>query len=250
VVGLCVLWSGSPTLAAGVFVDAAGEVAFLTAPQARALSGRLFRSNGETADATLYILDATFAINSGSLVEVDIPFVSFLDTTEVVTGFSDLTIRARTRLYHSPGRTLRLIAGLRTGTGTTRVWPYSSRSFDLEAGIAYVDTLSMFHLWASASGAYVGQQPKNDVAENERHDHYGRVTAGLKFPFGRGASILGLGVMAGFFEGGRSRELLLATFDHRRSEWLSFTLAAHVEGGNQEERVSNYAVGAGVRVFY
>lgn len=239
----------SPALAAGVYVDAAGEVAFLTAPQSKALAARIFRSNGETADATLYFIDATFPIKSSSLVEIDIPLVSFLDTTEVVTGFGDVTIRARTRLYHSPGRTLRLIGALRTGTGTTRVWPYSSESFDLEAGIGYVDTLSMFHLWVSASGAYVGQDPE-DVPEEELHGHYARVTAGLKLPFAQQAWNLGLGVMAGFFESSRSRELLFANLDYRRSQWLTFTLTAHIEGGEQEERVSEYAVGGGIRVFY
>ncbi len=247
--GLGVLLSWNPTLAAGVYVDAAGELAFLTAPQSRALAGRIARSNGEAADASLFFIAAAFPVKSSSLVEIDIPVVSFLDTTEVVTGFGDVTIRARTRLYGSPGRILHLIGALRTGTGTTRVWPYSSRSVDLRVGVGYVDTLKVLRLWVAGSGAYVSREPE-DVPENELHGHFGRVGAGLAFPFAQGALSVGAGVMAAFFESGRSRELLFTTFDYRRSQWLTFNLFAHFEGGDRDERVSEYAVGGGFRVFY
>ena len=244
-----VLLSWNPTHAAGVYVDAAGVVAFFTAPQSKALAGRIARSNGEAADASLYILDARFPVKSSGLVEINIPVISFLDTSEVVTGFGDLTIRGRVRLYHSPSRILHAIAALRTGTGTTRVWPYSSRSVDLELGLAYVDTFSVLQLWASGSGAYVAKEPE-DVPENELHGHFGRVGLGLNLPFAGEALNVGLGVMTAFFESGRSRELLFTTFDYYRSQWLTFNLFAHVEGGDRDERVSEYAVGGGFRIFY
>jgi len=247
--GLGVLLPWNPTHAAGVYVDAAGVVAFLTAPQSKALTGRIARSNGEAADASLYFLDARFTARSSGLVEVNIPVISFLDSAEVVTGFGDVTIRGRVRLYQSPGRVLNALAAFRTGTGTTRVYPYSSRSVDLEAGLGYVDTLSVLQLWVLGSGAYVSKEPE-DVPENELHGHFGRIGLGLNLPFAGESLNVGLGVMAAFYEAGRSREILFTTFDYHRSQSLTINLFAHTEGGEREERVSEYAVGGGFRVFY
>jgi hypothetical protein len=247
--GLGVVSPWNPTLAAGVYLDAAGEVAFLTAPQSKALSGRIARSGGEPADASLFFLDASFAVKSTSLVEVDIPAVSLLGAEKVITGFGDVTIRGRTRLYAAPRRVLHLIGGLRTGTGAKHLFPYASRTVDLEVGVGYVDTLDVLQLWASGSGAYVGDQP-DEVPDEDRHGHFGRVGAGVKFPFSEGTVNVGLGVMAVFFEAGRTRELLLADFFYHRSAWLTFTLFAHVEGGDRDERIGEYAAGGGFRVFY
>lgn len=236
-------------LAAGVYVDAAGEVAFLTAPQSRALAGRIVRSTGDETNASLLFVDATFPAKGSSLVEIHIPAISFLDTNEVVTGFGDVLIRARTRLYGSPHRVLHLTASLRTGTGTIRVWPYSSRSIDMEAGLGYVDTLSVLQYWVSSGGAYVSKAPEN-VPEPELHGHYGRVAGGLNVPFAGDRLAVGLGFMALFFEAGRARQLLMTNVDYRRSQWLSLTLFAHAEIGDGEERVSEYAAGGGIRVYY
>jgi hypothetical protein len=247
--GLVVLLSWIPTLAAGVYVDAAGEVAFLTAPHSKALAGRIIRSNGDAADASLLYIDAAFPLKNFSLVEIVIPVISFLDTNKVVTGFGDISIRARMRLYSSPRRILHVTGALRTGTGTDRVWPYSSPSIDLRVGLAYVDTLSVLQYWVAGSGTYVSKAPE-DVPEEELHGHFGRVGGGLEFPFASGALNFGFGAMAAFFESGRTRALLLGTFDYRRSQWLTFTLFAHVEGGESDERVSEYAAGGGFRIFY
>ncbi|MCK5406932.1 MAG: hypothetical protein KAJ37_05745, partial [Candidatus Krumholzibacteria bacterium] len=65
--GILALWQ--PALAVGVFVDVAGELAFLTAPQRRALSGRLVSSNGTETDASIYVLDARFPRRSYALIE-------------------------------------------------------------------------------------------------------------------------------------------------------------------------------------
>jgi hypothetical protein len=88
------------------------------------------------------------------------------------------------------------------------------------------------------------------VPEDELHGHYGRVGGGVFVPFASGALRLGAGGMGIFYESGRSRVILLATIDYWRSQWLMFTASAHAEGGDVEERVSDYAVTAGIRVFY
>jgi hypothetical protein len=246
---LGVLLSWNPTLAAGVYYDAAGEVAFLIAPQSRALAGRIVRSNGDAADASLMFVDLVFPVRSSSLVEVDIPVVSFLDTSEVVTGFGDVTVRGRTRLYGAPRRILHLTGALRTGTGTSRVFPYTSKSIDFEAGLAYVDTLSVLQYWAWAVGAYASNQPK-DTPEEELYGPYGRLSGGIGLPFASGSLNLGLGLTAAFFEAGRTRELVFAGLDYRRSPWIRFMVFGHVESGDSDERVSDYAAGAGLWVIY
>ena len=122
------------TLAAGLYIDAAGEVIFLNSPQRRALTGRLARSEGTEPNATIYLLDITFPVRSYALVEVDIPFIA-LEQQDVERGLGDVTIRARARLFERPRRKLYLISSLRTGSGTTRVFPYASQSIDLEVGV-------------------------------------------------------------------------------------------------------------------
>jgi len=247
--GLSVLLPWSPALAAGVYVDAAGEIAFVTLPQASSLAARLARSHGAAGDANLYFIDAAFPLKTGTLFEIDIPIITFIDSSIVQTGFGDVTLRARTRLYHAPTRVLQLTGALRTGTGTLSVWPYSSRSIDLQVGVAYVDTLDHFQMWIWGGGAYVSKAPE-DLPEDELHGHYGRIGGGVFFPFASGALRIGAGYMGIFYEAGRSRQVLLTTIDYRRSEWLTFVASAHAEGGDVEERVSDYAFMAGIRVFY
>jgi len=245
---LGVLISWNPARAAGVYVDAAGAVAFLTAPQAKALAGRIARSQGEMTDASIYFIDATWPVKSYALVELDIPFINLVDTSTVETGLGDVTIRARARVYHAPTRTLHLLGALRTGTGTTQVWPYSSESLDAEAGLGYVDTLKIFDLWASATGAYVGREPA-DKPEDELHGHFARFSAGLNVPFAGGLNVAA-GVTSMLYEAGRSRHLFLAVIDYQRSQWLRITFSGHIEGGERDERVGDYAIVVGARVYY
>lgn len=247
-VGLGVLSFWLPAFAAGVYIDASGDVLFLTAPRAYALAGRVARSNGTESDASLYILDAAFPVRSWGLVELDIPFISIVEPSTVETGLGDLSIRARADLYVRDGRAFRLISALRTGTGTARVFPYSSQSIDLEVGIGYVDTLEMFHIRASGGGAYVSKEP-TDVPEHQLHGHYGRFGLGLHLPFEFGFNV-GVGLSAIFYEAGRSREIYLGTVEYRHSEWLVLVFAAHTEGGDSEERVGDTAVTGGLRIYY
>jgi hypothetical protein len=247
--GLCVFTPWQAANTAGVYIDVAGDVAFLLAPSTRELSGRVVRSNGESVDASIYFIDARFPLKSHSLVELNLPFISIVDPPEVVTGFGDFAIRARTHLYTRPGLAFRLLGGIRTGTGTNRVYPYSSQSLDLEAGIGYVDTLDMFDVWAAAGGAYVAREPEY-LPEEDLHGHHGRVSAGLSFPFRSVGLDVGMSVMAVFYEAGRAREIYLGTVDYRRSQWFSITFAVHLEGGDVDERVGDTAVTGGLRVFY
>ncbi|MCK5620340.1 MAG: hypothetical protein KAJ17_13115 [Candidatus Krumholzibacteria bacterium] len=244
--GVLALWQ--PALAAGVFVDVAGELAFLTAPQRRALSGRLVSSNGTETDASIYVLDARFPRRSYALIELHLPYVVTTQETGLEYGLGDLLIRARARLYQSPKRILHLLCTFRTGSGTSRVFPYASQSNDLDFAIGYVDTLELFDLWASMGGAYVGRAPES-LPEDELHGHFGHVGAGIGIRATSGVTV-GFSLSVAFFEGGRSREIYLGTLDYQRSQWLALTISAHVEGSKREERVSDSAVAAGIRVFY
>jgi hypothetical protein len=239
---------GPSAFAAGVYVDVAGDVAFLTAPRYYTLAGRLVRSNGADADASIYILNAAFPVRSWALVELDLPFVTVALPSTVETGLGDLSIRARAELYNKSERAVRLLSGLRTGTGTSRVYPYSSESIDLEVGIGYVDSLEMFHIWASGTGAYVSKAPE-DLPEDELHGNLARLGLGLHIPVVTSLNV-GVGVTALFYEAGRSREIYLCNIDFRRSDWLVLGFAAHVEGGDAEERVGDTAFIGGLRIYY
>jgi hypothetical protein len=245
-VWLSVSWQ--PALAVGVYLDVAGDLTFLTAPRERALAGRLVRSNGDEAEASIYVLDAAFPVRSYALVELNLPLITLVEPSRVESGLGDLSIRARARLFRQPKRVLHLVANFRTGSGTTRVYPYSSQSTDLRVAIGYVDTLELFGVWSSVGGTYVSREPKNRP-EDELHGPSGHVAAGIHIPIATGLRI-GAGLVAVFFEAGRAREIYLATLDYHRSQRLVLMFSAQAEGGRSEERVSDSVVSAGLRVYY
>lgn len=246
--GLILLSFCRATFAAGVYVDAGGNVAFLLAERSYALSGRVARSNGDNIDATLYYLDAAFPVKSWGLVELNIPFVSTMKSSTLEFGLGDLVIRARADLYRGSQRVFRVMSSLRTGTGTERVYPFSSESIDFKLGIAYVDTLEYFRVWASGGGALVEKAPES-VPEDQLHGDFGQLAAGLQIPIATGLNV-GAGMTALFFESGRSREIYIGTVDYWRSRWLVISFSAHVEGGDVEQRVGDTAVTGGLRVYY
>jgi len=247
VTALGVLVPFNRTLAAGLYIDAAGEISFLNSPQKRAITGRLARNEGTDPNATMYLLDATFTIKSYALVEVNIPFIA-LEQVDVERGMGDVTIRARARLFERPQRKLYLISFLRTGSGTTRVYPYASQSIDLEVGVAYVDTLGHFDWWASVTGAYVTKEPEG-LPEDQLHGDFGRLGAGIDIT-AIGSLRIGAGAMAVFFGEGQSRQLYLGMLQYQRSQWMTLSLSGQVEGGDEDQRVGDFAIVAGVRVNY
>lgn len=236
------------TIAAGVYVDVAGDVAFLTSTQAHALAGRIIRSDGSDADASLYVLDLAFTVRSYALLELDIPIVTKVEPNSVVTGIGDLVLRFRARVYQKPRRVFHVLSAFRAGNGTTDVYPFASQSLDLEVGIGYVDSLDYVHVWATAGGAFVARQPEN-IPEEDLHGGNGRVSAGLRFPFTARLSA-GVGATALVYGSNRAREIYIVTVDYRRSQRLNFALAAHVEGGRSAERVGDTSLTAGLRVYY
>jgi hypothetical protein len=247
VVVLALLAAPRPSLAAGLYLDATGAVTFLNSPQNRALTGRLARTEGTDPDATIYLLDVTLPVRDYALVEVDIPFIA-LEQQDVERGLGDVTLRARARLFARPTRKLFLVSSLRTGSGTTRVYPFASQSIDIEAGLAYVDTLSYFDWWISATGAWVLREPEG-IPEDQAHGNFGRF--GLGFDVTAVKSMrFGLGATGAVFGEGRTRLVYLAVVRYERSQWLGLSIALQAEGGKEEYRVGDGAVTAGIRVNY
>ena len=111
-----------------------------------------------------------------------------------------------------------------------------------------MDTLGYFDWWASATGAYVTKEPES-LPENQLHGNFARVGAGIDVTAIRSLRI-GAGAMTVFFEEGRLRQVFLAMFQYRRSEWLMLSLAGQAEGGDEDERVGDYAVTVGIRANY
>lgn len=244
---LVLLASLRPAVAAGLYQDASGAVTFLTSPQHRALTGRLARTEGTDPDATIYLLDVTLPVRDYALVEVDIPFIA-LEQQDVERGLGDVTVRARARLLERPTRKLFLLSSLRTGSGTTRVYPFASQSIDIEAGLGYVDTLSHFDWWATATGAWVLREP-GGIPEEQAHGNFGRFSLGFDVTAVRPVR-LGVGAMTAVFGEGRTRLLYLAVIRYERSQWLELSIALQAEGGREEYRVGDGAVTAGIRVYY
>lgn len=233
--------------ATGVFEDAAADAGFLCAAHRPAVQARMTVTESEVSDASLYVLTAVFPVNSWFLLGLELPFVTAATDREIESGFGDLRFRGRMSLLRRPRRQLAFVWGVGTGSGTRRIFPYSSQALELSAAVAWSDTLEVVRYWVSAGGETVERAP-DDLVERKILVEFGRVTAGTGIPFG--SLGLNLGLSALFFRGGTFRDHYFAelTWDHR--DIFRFFATAEMEGGRRSERVLNSAASVGMIVSF
>lgn len=233
-----------PARAVGVYEDAVGQAGFLFSGHRAGLRGAVIRTNGGERDASIFLISGSYPLRDNMLLQVELPFISLINGPDVESAFGDVHVRARMRLAGGTRRVLHAIGGLRVGSGTRRVYPYSSQSYDLELAVGYVDTLDILHVWAQAGGGAVKREPEG-LDEEDRHENFARVGGGLALPFG---SILHvrLGLSGLVYRSGRTRELYFTQLQYRYSPGLEIRLSAHAEAGKPEERVSDLALTAAI----
>lgn len=240
--------SPRPARAVGVYEDAVGEVDFLTGPQSASITARFVRTNGPDVDASLFILAGAVSVRPYLLVQLEQPYVSLSDPSDIATAFGDLRLRVRARLTGGGGRALSALGAFRTGSGSTRVYPYASQSMDYEVALGYVDTLEVMELWAVAGGAFVTRAPE-DLPDDEIHESFARAMAGLTLPAATRLRV-SAGADALYYASGGVRVLLLGAIEYSRSRSLAFSLGFHAEAGPAKERVSDGAATASIAVFF
>lgn len=234
--------------ASGVYEDTAAEAAFLLAPHQNSLSSRIVRTNGDSKDASIFVLSGAYPLRSYLLVDFEQTYVTVSAPGNIKRGFGDLRLRARARLFHREGRALRLTSAFRTGSGSVRLFPYASQSMDLELGLSYTDTLEAIHFWGVFGGAMVKREPEQ-LVEAKKHENFGRLCAGITLPMTSGMGV-NVGMTALLFRSGGGREIYMASLEYAFSESTRLVLAVHAEAGKREERISDLALSAGIRIFY
>jgi hypothetical protein len=233
--------------AIGVYEDAVGQAGFLFAPQRGGVRGAVIRTNDSDLDASIFSLAVNYSLRQNLLLQLEQPYVTLIDPADIESGFGDLHARARLRLVGGDGRALHAIGGLRLGTGTRRLFPYSSQSFDLELALGYVDSLDVLHVWASAGGGFVERLP-DALSDPPRHADFSRLGGGFAFPFGS-AIYLRLGACGLLYRGGGAREIYFSQLQYRRSNSIELRAAVHAEAGESVERVSDLALTVSILAF-
>lgn len=234
--------------AVGVYEDAAGYVGFLFAPHRPALRAAVIRTNADPLDASMMAFAFTYPLRDHLLVGADVPFITVSEPGDMESRFGDLGLRARMRFAGGDGRAVHLLGGLRVGSGSSSLYPYSTQSYDVELGVGYVDSLGVLDLWASTSGVAVFRAPE-ELSDAQRHEDFARVDAGLAFPFGPVLALrLGATVLA--FRSGAVRDLYLTQLQYRWSDALELRVSGHAEAGRSAERVSDVAITVGIHTFF
>jgi hypothetical protein len=233
--------------AAGVYENAAAEPAFLLSPRRPTFSADLDFSVNDPIEAAIYRIGATFPVKKAFSVGLEQNFVSVSDTSEINSGIGDLTLRSSARAWAGKRRAITLLATLVTGTTKLEQFPYSSKTLDVQASVAYVDTLG--DITAYAIGGYTWVN-RNDVERpvDTRHTDNARGSAGV--------TVGGGDVRA---EGGTLYEY---TVDHAK-RWMWYGAVSVIatdalvvragmqfETGEPAQRVSDWAANAGFTVRF
>ncbi len=237
-----------PARAIGVYEDAVGHAGFLFGRHQSSVRAAFVRTDDDAADASIFVVSVTHPLRPNLLIQVEQPFISLIGPSGIESGFGDLHARARLRLAGGDGRVLHALGGLRVGTGTRLLYPYSSQSFDMELVVGYVDSLDILHVWGAIEGGVVKREPSG-LDESDRHENFARANGGIAFPFGS-ALHLRLGVSGLLFRSGGAREVYFSQLQYRYSPSLEVRLSTHAEAGNPDERISDFALTAAIHAFF
>jgi len=234
--------------AAGVYENATAEPAFLLSARRVTLSADLDFSRNDPVEASVYRVGATFPLRSAFKVGVEQTFASVSDTSSIQSGIGDLYVRASARTWGSTKRALYLLGYLVTGTTKQEFFPYSSKSLDLSASLAYADSLGRMTVYATAGRTWVHREDV-DRPVDTRHSDCWRGSAGASFALNRRLSAQG-GTLAEY------------TVDHAE-RWIWYGGAAmaataaivvranlQFEVGEPAQRVSDWAASAGFTVRF
>ena len=248
VVWAIALGFAGPAAAVGVYDDH-GRLSFLLrAPRTSALDGRAVRTDADGHQAALYLLSARFPLKSYFLIQPEVSFISLSAGDDIETGFGDFVIKVRSRLWSWTSGRLYQVSSMRTGSGKSSLFPYSTGSIDTEAGFGVVDSLDVFSWWASFSGTYVTRL-HNTLENAELHGNFASLGGGIVLPLFDRVDFQ-LGGMGHIFRSGPSREVYFIDVDIPYSNAIVMNVLLQAEGGSRDGRAGDFAFGVGFRVSY
>lgn len=234
--------------ALGVYEDIYDLSHILSSPLDRSITGSMMRAKGSDHDASGIFFSADYPLKEIFLLRAEISYITLSTNEGIESGFGDFRFRARAAVFDRNQFHLYATGALRSGSGSNAIFPYSTGSLDVHAGIACIDSLSQLTIWGELTAVRVSNKP-DGLSEAEDHGDYAALTAGLTlllsdrlaFHFGGSGYV---------YKEDRSRELYFAGCDYIHSPDLGFFVSLQAEGGRSDERVSDMSARSGIRVTY
>jgi len=225
---------------------------FLVAPAELSVEGRATRVDGIDDEAAIYTVTSLMPFRL-FLFQLDLPFVSIVSKDDIRDGFGDPVFRLRFKAWGGDSEAFYVLTGVRVGSlpfllSDETLFPYSSGSLDLSAGVAFVDTLSSVTWWAAGVATFP-TRVADSLSASGLYDEYTQFTAGVRVPIGEK-----IGVLAGaalYLPSGHStRQIYVADVDWSYTHALGFFGYVQVEGGSKESRAANYSAGVGTKITF
>jgi hypothetical protein len=233
--------------ALGVYEDFFDRSMFLTSPRKQSLTASILRTDKSDHDASGFVLCADYSLLSFFLLRAELSYSILATAAGAESGFGDLLFHGRAPVLDMSPFHLYLTGMVRTGSGSNAIFPYSSGSIDVGAGIGFVDSLSILTLWGEATGISVDNKP-GGLSETQ-HGNYSTIGLGLILPLAARTAFHcgGNGYLS--WKGG-ARDIYFAGIEYAHSPAMDFFLSLQAEGGKSSGRVFDFGLRSGVRVFY
>jgi hypothetical protein len=234
--------------ALGVYEDVYDLSQIFSSPLDRSITGSVLRAQRSDYDASGFMFSADYPVKSSILVRAEMSYSALSTSAGIESGFGDLRFRARATLLDRNRFHLFATGALRTGSGSNAIFPYSTGSLDVQAGIACIDSLSRLSVWSELAAVRVSNKP-GGLTEAEDHGDYAALSVGLVLSLGDLLSFH-FGGSAFAFQAGGARELYFTGVDYHHSPALRFFISLQAEGGPSDKRAVDRSARAGIRVSY
>ena len=221
---------------------------FLVAPLEYSLSARFTRTDAEGHEASVFTVHGRIPFRQYLIVQPEVSHVSLFSNSDIFNSFGDFRVRFRLTAWSSNGAAVHLLGSVRTGSGTDRVFPYSTGSLDVEAGLAVVDTLASIMWWASATAVYPNRVD-DTLKDAGLYGNHATVTGGVMIAMTDRLVLQG-GVAAVMPDNADVRDVYFLDFDYQYTPATAFYALFQAEGAERSARATDFAIGAGVRVSF
>ena len=235
--------------AAGVYENAATESALLVSPSHITARATIEIGAGHDLHATMFRIVGAFPARKWFLLWVEMPFVAVSGDAGSESGPGDLLLRGRARLWGSDGRALAVLGKVGTGTGSTRFFPYSSQTLDINLSVGFVDSIGAVQPFVVAGYEWAHRVDEPSYSDDTMPADHLRVTGGADIDLGRRSDIRG-GVAQYWYNTSAQRTLAFAGtgFDWRPA--LRLLAEGQVELGDESQRVGDWSITAGLAVRF
>jgi hypothetical protein len=233
--------------AAGVYENAAAEPAFLMSERRTSIRADLDFSRKDPVEASIYRVSAAFPLRNVFMLAVEQTFVSRSDSSSIEGGVGDFMVRASARAWHGEGWSLSFLGYLVAGTTKQEYFPYSSKTLDVSASLAFVDSIGDLTTYATAGRTWVNRSEAQRPID-EQHADYWRGSAGASIGSGdvRGHG----GTLYESMRADTSRWIWWGGLSFHASDALVLRAGMQWEVGEEDERVSDWAASTGFTVRF